>query len=127
MLAFLIGGLVVLITGSNPITAYKAIFEGTGLNWFFPWVTGETREDAANDLQQTLILMTPLVLTGIAVAFAFRCGLFNIGGQGQYWVGFFAALYVGTNLEGRRARSTSSLRSPPWIVAGGSGAGSPGS
>jgi general nucleoside transport system permease protein len=100
VLAFLVGGLVVLITGSNPITAYKAIFEGTGLNWFFPWVTGEAREDAANDLQQTLILMTPLVLTGIAVAFAFRCGLFNIGGQGQYWVGFFAALFVGTNLEG---------------------------
>ena len=99
-LAFLIGGLVVLITGSNPITAYKAIFEGTGLNWFFPWVSGDSREAAANDLQQTLILMTPLVLTGIAVAFAFRCGLFNIGGQGQYWVGFFAALYVGTNLEG---------------------------
>jgi general nucleoside transport system permease protein len=100
ILAFLIGGLVVLVTGHNPLTAYKAIFEGTGLNWFFPWVTGETREAAANDLQQTLILMTPLILTGLAVAFAFRCGLFNIGGQGQYWMGFFAALYIGTNLEG---------------------------
>jgi simple sugar transport system permease protein len=100
VLAFLIGGLVVAVTGHNPLTAYKAIFEGTGLNWFFPWVGGETREAAANDLQQTLILMTPLVLTGLAVAFAFRCGLFNIGGQGQYWVGFFAALYIGTNLEG---------------------------
>jgi simple sugar transport system permease protein len=99
-LAFLIGGLVVAVTGHNPLTAYKAIFEGTGLNWFFPWVSGETREAAANDLQQTLILMTPLILTGLAVAFAFRCGLFNIGGQGQYWVGFFAALYIGTNLEG---------------------------
>ena len=99
-LAFLIGGLVVAVTGHNPLTAYKAIFEGTGLNWFFPWVAGETREAAANDLQQTLILMTPLVLTGLAVAFAFRCGLFNIGGQGQYWVGFFAGLYIGTNLEG---------------------------
>jgi simple sugar transport system permease protein len=99
-LAFLIGGLVVLVTGSNPITAYKAIFEGTGLNWFFPWLSGEARDDAANDLQQTLILMTPLVLTAIAVAFAFRCGLFNIGGQGQYWVGLIAALYVGTRLEG---------------------------
>jgi len=100
VLAFLIGGLVVLITGHNPVTAYRAIFEGTGLNWFFPWVAGDAREAAANDLQQTLILMTPLVLTGIAVAFAFRCGLFNIGGQGQYWVGFIAALYVGTHLEG---------------------------
>jgi ABC-type uncharacterized transport system permease subunit len=100
VLAFLIGGLIVLVTGHNPATAYKAIFEGTGLNWFFPWIGGETREQAANDLQQTLILMTPLVLTAIAVAFAFRCGLFNIGGQGQYWVGFIAALYVGTHLEG---------------------------
>jgi ABC-type uncharacterized transport system permease subunit len=99
-LAFLIGGLVVLLTGSNPITAYKAIFAGTGLNWFFPWVTGETREAAANDLQQTLILMAPLILTGLAVAFAFRCGLFNIGGQGQYWVGFIGALWVGTHFEG---------------------------
>ena len=70
-------------------------FAGTGLNWFFPWVTGETREAAANDLQQTLILMAPLILTALAVAFAFRCGLFNIGGQGQYWVGFSAALFVG--------------------------------
>ncbi len=106
-LAFLIGGLVVLITGSNPITAYKAIFEGTGLTWFFqldlggaPWTWWDLESEAANDLQQTLILMTPLILTAIAVAFAFRCGLFNIGGQGQYWVGFFAALYVGTHLEG---------------------------
>ena len=99
VLAFLIGGLVVLITGHNPLTAYKAIFEGTGLNWFFPWVTGEAREEAANDLQQTLIVMTPLMLTALAVAFAFRCGLFNIGGQGQYWVGFFAALYLGTHFE----------------------------
>jgi simple sugar transport system permease protein len=97
-LAFLIGGLVVAATGHNPLTAYKAIFEGTGLTWFArPW---DLDSPAANDLQQTLVLMTPLILTGLAVAFAFRCGLFNIGGQGQYWVGFFAALYIGTNLEG---------------------------
>jgi len=118
-LAFLIGGLVVLITGSNPVTAYKAIFEGTGLNWFFPWVSGEAREDAANDLQQTLILMTPLVLTGIAVAFAYRCGLFNIGGQGQYWVGFVAALYVGTHLDGTPRPLHILLAIVASIVAGG--------
>ena len=118
-LAFLIGGLVVLVTGSNPLTAYKAIFEGTGLNWFFPWVGGETREDAANDLQQTLIVMTPLILTAIAVAFAFRCGLFNIGGQGQYWVGFIVALYVGTNLEGTPRPLHIFLAIAASIVAGG--------
>ena len=40
------------------------------------------------------------MLTALAVAFAFRCGLFNIGGQGQYLVGFIAALWVGTHFEG---------------------------
>jgi simple sugar transport system permease protein len=100
VLAFLIGGLVVAITGHNPVDAYKAIFQGTGLNWFFPWVTGESRDEAARDLQQTLLVTTPLILTALAVAFAFRCGLFNIGGQGQFWVGLIAAIYVGTHLEG---------------------------
>jgi general nucleoside transport system permease protein len=118
-LAFLIGGLVVAATGHNPVSAYKAIFEGTGLNWFFPWISGETREAAANDLQQTLILMTPLVLTALAVAFAFRCGLFNIGGQGQYWAGFIAALYVGTHLEGTPRPLHILLAILGGIVAGG--------
>ena len=100
VLAFLVGGVVVLATGHNPLSAYKAIFDGTGLNWFLPWVADEDRREAARDLQQTLLVMTPLILTALAVAFAFRCGLFNIGGQGQYWVGLIAALYVGTHLEG---------------------------
>jgi ABC-type uncharacterized transport system permease subunit len=99
-LAFLIGGLVVVITGGNPLTAYRAIFEGTGLNYVFPWLDDSDRARAARNLQQTLVLATPLILTGLAVAFAFRCGLFNIGGQGQYWVGFIAALWIGTHLEG---------------------------
>jgi general nucleoside transport system permease protein len=99
VLAFLIGGLVVLITGHNPVTAYKAIFEGAGFNWFLPWVAGDERTEAARDLQQTLRVATPLMLTALAVAFAFRCGLFNIGGQGQYWVGFVFALWIGTNLS----------------------------
>ena len=100
-LAFFIGGLVVAITEKSvtaPFEAYKAIFEGTGLTWFIPGI-GDTAEEA-RDLQQTLIIMTPLILTALAVAFAFRCGMFNIGGQGQYWVGLLAAIYVGTHLDG---------------------------
>jgi len=100
VVAFLIGGLVVLITGHNPLAAYKAIFEGTGLNYVFPWLSDDERRAAARDLQQTLLVATPLMLTAVAVAFAFRCGLFNIGGQGQYWVGFIAALWIGTHLHG---------------------------
>ena len=99
LLAFLVGGLVVALTGKDPIATYKAIFDGTGLNWFFPWISEEDRIVAALNLQQTLILTTPLILTGLAVAFAFRCGLFNIGGQGQYLVGTFAAVWVGSSFE----------------------------
>jgi general nucleoside transport system permease protein len=99
LLAFFIGGLVILITGHNPISTYKAIFNGTGLNWLFPWTTGQDRTTAALNLQQTLILTTPLILTGLAVAFAFRCGLFNIGGQGQYLVGTYVAVWVGSSFH----------------------------
>jgi general nucleoside transport system permease protein len=100
LLAFFVGGLVVLFTGHNPFSTYRAIFDGTGLNWFFPWTTGDDRTIAALNLQQTLIAATPLMLTGLAVAFAFRCGLFNIGGQGQYLVGTFAAVWVGSSFAG---------------------------
>jgi general nucleoside transport system permease protein len=99
ILAFFVGGIVVAATGHNPLGAYKAIFEGTGLTWFFeiPW---DPNSASAGDLQQTLLITTPLILTALAVAFAFRCGMFNIGGQGQYWVGLVAALYLGTRLAG---------------------------
>jgi general nucleoside transport system permease protein len=96
VLAFLIGGLVVLATGNNPISVYQGIFNGTGLNWFFPWVSGPERELAEFNLQQTLLVTTPLIFTGLAVAFAFRCGMFNIGGQGQFTVGTIVAVWVGT-------------------------------
>ncbi len=97
--AFFVGGLVVLATGGNPIETYKAIFDGTGLNWFFPWISGDDRVIAELNLQQTLISTTPLILTGLAVAFAFRCGLFNIGGQGQYLVGTYFAVWVGSSFQ----------------------------
>ncbi len=119
ILAFLIGGLVVLATtGKNPLTTYQAIFEGAGLNWFlevgsyelripftdahipFPWNVDDIESLAAYNLQQTLIAYVPLVLTGLAVAFAFRCGMFNIGGQGQYLAGAIMGVWVGSELPG---------------------------
>jgi simple sugar transport system permease protein len=100
LLAFFVGGLVILVTGHNPLSTYKAIFNGTGLNWFFPWTSGDDRTTAALNLQQTLIITTPLILVGLAVAFAFRAGLFNIGGQGQYLVGSYFAVWVGSSFSG---------------------------
>ena len=100
LLAFVMGGLVVLVTtGKNPLKTYQAIFEGSGLNWFFqiPW---DPDSAAAFNLQQTLIQTTTLILVGLAVAFAFRCGLFNIGGQGQYLSGAILAVWIGSSFEG---------------------------
>ncbi len=95
VVAFAMGGLVVLATGHNPLQTYRGIFDGSGLNWLFPWVTGAARQTAAFNLQETGLLMIPLILTGLAVAFAFRCGLFNIGGQGQYIVGIVTGTQIG--------------------------------
>ena len=96
-LAFFMGGLVVLATGHNPFKTYKAVWDGTGLNWFFKfghyhidlpftshrvffWWDTNANALAPYNLSQTLLLTTTLILTGLAVSFAFRCGLFNIGG-----------------------------------------------
>jgi ABC-type uncharacterized transport system permease subunit len=100
VIAFIAGGLIVLATGHDPISTYISIFNGTGLNWLFPWVGGAQRATAAGNLQQTLIQATPLVLVGLAVAFAFRAGMFNIGGQGQYTVGGIAAVWIGSSFAG---------------------------
>ena len=119
VLAFLVGGLVVLVTtGKNPLTTYRAIFEGAGFSWFFdlgsnrvglpfsdatiwfPWNVSDAESVAAANLQQTLIVTTTLILTGLTVAFAFRCGMFNIGGQGQYLAGSIWAVWIGSSFSG---------------------------
>ena len=117
LLAFLAGGMVVLATGHNPLRTYKAVWDGTGLNWFFEfgnhhidlpftnhqiffWWDTNTNGLAAYNLTQTAILTTSLIFTGLAVAFAFRCGLFNIGGQGQYITGAIISVWVGSSWAG---------------------------
>jgi simple sugar transport system permease protein len=99
LIAFLIGGLVVLATGHNPLLAYRDIFNGAGLNWFFHPTTSVVNTSAYN-LSQTLLQTTTLILTGLAVAFAFRCGMFNIGGQGQYFIGLYVANWLGHSFAG---------------------------
>jgi simple sugar transport system permease protein len=99
VIAFLIGGIVVAATGHNPLTTYRDIFNGAGLNWFFHPTT-DTVDTSAYNLSQTLLQTSTLILTGLAVAFAFRCGMFNIGGQGQYFVGLYMAIWVGSSWSG---------------------------
>jgi general nucleoside transport system permease protein len=107
IVAFLIGGAVVAATGHNPFTTYNDILNGAGLNWF-AHPTTNTIDTSAYNLSQTLLQTTTLILTGLAVAFAFRCGMFNIGGQGQYFVGLFVANWIGA--------SFATMASGPHIV-----------
>jgi len=77
--AFLVGAVILLITGYSPLSAYWSLFMGAFGDKF--------------GIGQTLTQATPIIFTGLAFTFAFRSGLFNIGTEGQFLVGaFFAAL-----------------------------------
>ena len=87
--ALLVGAIVILLIGEDPIFVYKTLFSNAIGN----------RDGWGN----VLFRATPLIFTGLTVAFAFRCGLFNIGGEGQMYIGTFLATWVGftfTNLPG---------------------------
>jgi general nucleoside transport system permease protein len=79
--AIVVGSILILLNGRDPISAFEGLFEGALLE--------------ARGLRATLVNMTPLILSGLAVAFAFKSGLFNIGVQGQLIVGSVAAAWVG--------------------------------
>jgi simple sugar transport system permease protein len=103
-LALIVGGLAMAFTGANPLSVYKDLIVGAGFDWPFHLIPGNPLGVepllAENNLVSTLVQFTPLVLTGLAVAFAFRCGLFNIGGTGQFWVGAVCALLVAQRVGG---------------------------
>jgi len=84
--ALLVGAIIVYISGYSPYEAYKALFIGAF--------------GSSYDFAQTLARTTPLIFTGLTVAFAFRCGLFNIGGEGQLYMGGMAAAIVGVSFPG---------------------------
>ncbi|MFZ3587857.1 ABC transporter permease [Bacillus sp. DJP31] len=81
LLGLLAGAIIMLVSGYNPILGYVSLFDGIVGD---PYVFGET-----------IRAMTPLILSGLAVAFAFRTGLFNIGVEGQLLVGWLASVWVG--------------------------------
>ena len=81
--AIIIGAVIMIATGYNPIEAYGALFYGGFVrNWHV-----------------SILNATPLIFTGLSVAFAFKAGLFNIGAEGQYYVGAMAATFLGIYLK----------------------------
>lgn len=84
--AFIVGGFIVLLIGDNPfVTYYHMIGNSFG---------------SLNDIGYTLFIATPLIFTGLAVAVAFRCGLLNIGAEGQLYIAAFATAWVGIKFGG---------------------------
>src|SRR4026207_1578612 len=92
--AFLIGGVIVLAIGDNPIEVYWLLISSA---FSFHDALGNFTFD---NWGYTLFYATPLIFTGLAVALAFKCGLLNIGAEGQLYVGAFAAAWVGIEFGG---------------------------
>lgn len=85
VLAFLIGSIFVILTDNSPLVAYSALLDGS---------LGKLPR-----FGETLLKTTPLIFTGLAVAFAFRSGLFNIGGEGQYLAGAISTVIAAWVLQ----------------------------
>ena len=87
LLAFAVGGVILLLQGVNPLVAYKAMLVGAF--------------GSKNGWADTLVKATPLMLVALGIAIAFRGGMINIGAEGQIIVGALVATYVGISLGDR--------------------------
>ncbi|MBB6714450.1 ABC transporter permease [Clostridium gasigenes] len=85
LLGLVFGGLLMICMGQNPIEAYNYLVQGGTLN--------------IERIGNTIAMATPIILTGLSVAFAFRTGLFNIGAAGQMLFGGLSATAVGLSVD----------------------------
>jgi simple sugar transport system permease protein len=110
--AFVVGALIVGVTGANPFSAYAGLICG-GLG------IGCTQgENPALEISNTIVFAIPLITTGLAVALPFRAGLFNIGAEGQLLAGSMACAGIGIKFN--------TLPAPillPMVLLGGMAAG----
>lgn len=79
--AIIVGGVIIKLVGGDPILAYRGLIEGS---------FGSTKA-----LSETAVWATPYIFAGLAVALAFKGGLFNIGAEGQLAVGAVASSLIG--------------------------------
>jgi len=103
--ALVLTGIVILVLGANPIQAYGAILSGALGN---PYNTG-----------LTLMVATPLILTGLAAAIPFSARVWNIGGEGQLYAGAIASVLVALTFTGLGAVPLTILSIACGILAGG--------
>lgn len=85
IVGFTVGAILLAGIGISPVEAYGKLFSG---------IFGQTKYMA-----WSVVYATPLILTGLSVAFSFKTGVFNIGAEGQFVIGALAASIVGITLE----------------------------
>jgi len=85
ILGFIVGAIALAFAGYDPVASYSMMITSIF--------------SSPQNMVQVLVLTMPNILTGLSVAFAFKTGLFNIGGEGQYLVGCMAAVIVGGQLK----------------------------
>src|ERR1700674_222269 len=83
---FLVAGIAIQVTGSDAIAAFTALFQGAFTN--------------PRAFPETLVAMIPYIFLGLAVALGFRAGLFNIGAEGQFYLGALFGVLAGDHLIG---------------------------
>ena len=81
LMGIIVGSIILLFSGFNPINAYLVMLRGVF--------------SKPKYIVQTIIMATPIIITGISVSFAFKSGLFNIGLEGQFIIGGIVGSYVG--------------------------------
>lgn len=105
----ILGAIVIIASGENPLTAYGALFAGSfgtpgalieGIQSYI--ATGETRLllRAIYPFTESLVTATPYIFAGLSVALGFRAGLFNIGAEGQFFIGALCSAFVGYSIKG---------------------------
>jgi len=110
--AFVVGALICLVTGANPIDAYSGLLCG-GFG-----IACAQGENPALQVSNTVVFLIPLITTGVAVALPFRAGLFNIGAEGQLLAGAIACTAIGVQFKDLPA-----VILLPMVLLGGMAAG----
>jgi len=105
----IIGGIVIAISGASVIDAYGALFTGSfgsptelieGIRVLFSTGDHTVLVKAIYPFTESLVTATPYIFAGLSVALGFRCGLFNIGAEGQFFIGALCSAYVGYSIKG---------------------------
>lgn len=85
LLAFVTCAFIMIIEGINPIVAYISLLQGAFGGFY--------------EIGETMAKASPIMLTGLAATIAFKCRVWNIGGEGQLYMGAIAATWIGLSIH----------------------------